>query len=342
VNFFNTNWLRSLSQFQVARLKLTGLYLVIIMSISILFSIATFRLQSGQLETRFARYQFIIRQYQNIFPGQQVPVGVPNIEDSLTDLKLNLFYLNLIILALSTAAGYFLAGRTLQPIQKSLDDQARFIADASHEMRTPLTALRTSTEVAIRDKDLSREDAHALLTSNLKKINALQGLSESLLKLAHDGKLTERMVSPVSVSEIVADAISQVGSAAKEKKIGITSSISDLVVLGDAKSLTDLYIILLDNAVKYCPEGAQVDLSGELLDRSVVLRVDDNGLGIPEADLGRIFERFYRVDKSRSQQVGGYGLGLSIAKRIVELHGGTITVASNHTGSRFTIKLPHA
>lgn len=334
------NWKSNLSQFQIARLKLTGLYLLIIMSISILFSVATFRLQSDQLTTRFGRYQFIIRQYQNIFPGQPLPVGIPVVEDSLRELKLNLLSLNIVILVLSAAAGYFLAGRTLRPIQKSLDEQARFIADASHEMRTPLTALRTSTEVALRDKNLSKEEVHDLLASNLHKINSLQNLAESLLKLAHDGKLSDNLKSPVDLAEVVADAIAQVGASAKEKDIVINSTVSNTVVPADSKSLTELFVILFDNAVKYCPTGSKVDVTGKRSDNFVVVRVDDNGPGIAAGDLAHIFDRFYRADKSRSPETGGYGLGLSIAKHIVELHSGNIIVSSNHTGTRFTIRLP--
>jgi signal transduction histidine kinase len=312
------------------------------MSVSVLFSIATFHQQADDLNRRFGRFQSIIRQYQDFYPGRPPGFfsGVPDISDTLNQLKINLLYLNLVILGLSAAAGYFLAGRTLLPIQKSLDDQARFVADASHEIRTPLAALKISTEVALRDKNLTGKDVHALLSSNLQKINDLQGLTESLLKLSSDSKAGRVFEHQVYLSDVVSDAVSQVELAATAKQVKINADVSKVVVTADPKSLSEVLVVLFDNAIKYNSVGTAIRVSAHSNDHSVVITIADDGSGISSDDLPHIFDRFYRADLSRSKEIPGYGLGLSIAKQIIGSHSGSIEVASSSAGTEFTVRLP--
>lgn len=336
-------YFKNLSQFELARLRLTTLYLIIIMAVSILFSIATFRLQQNDLDTRFGRFQSFIHQYELFFPGRTLPQGIPDIDDALNQLKLNLFYLNIVILGLSSAAGYFLAGKTLRPIQRSLDDQARFVADASHEMRTPLTALKTSTEVALRDKNLSHKEISELLISNLKKINDLQNLTESLLSLARDGQVENAPLEPISLPQLIQDSVSKVADSAAQRNISINQNIPSFKIVGDPHSLTELFVILLDNAIKYNSEKTQVNLAARRVEQKIQIVVKDNGVGISPHDLPHIFDRFYRADVSRSKDVPGYGLGLSIAKKIIEANSGTIVAKSPRGGgAEFFVTLPSA
>jgi two-component system sensor histidine kinase CiaH len=337
--------LKNLSQFQIARLRLTAWYLLIIMLVSIFFSVAIFHFQSDDLMHRFGRFIFRPNRDPSLFPppSLQVITGQQIVSDTLERLRWNLFYINLGILAFSAGASYFLAGRTLRPIQESMNEQTRFIADASHEIRTPLTALKTSTEVALRDKHLTVRGAKELLSSNLTRINNMQGLAEALLTLAKNGELGNAEKVPVNLQKVVDNALISVTEQAQKKRIAIETKIGSKKVLGDEKALTQLLAILLDNAIKYGPTKAEVKITAESLDHLVEINVTDTGPGIKKSDLPFIFNRFYRSDKSRSAETAGFGLGLPIAKKIVEDHGGSISVESSFgEGTHFTVRLPRA
>ncbi|HUD09353.1 MAG TPA: HAMP domain-containing sensor histidine kinase [Patescibacteria group bacterium] len=256
-----------------------------------------------------------------------------------------LFGVNVIILFLSALAGYFLAGRTLRPIKKMLDEQNRFITDASHELNTPLTALKTSLEVNLRDKKMNLDKARKVLSSNLEDVNTLQSLSEELMALIMYQKQNGNFkITKVDLTNIIKTTTEQVKPLAVKKRITIKVDASKAFVMGDEKSLKELFVILLDNAIKYTDGHSPISLMIRKDDSDVNILVKDGGVGIKKEDLPHIFDRFYRADRSRSRQrVGGYGLGLSIAKRIVTLHNGSIRVESGiDKGSVFTVTLPKA
>jgi signal transduction histidine kinase len=172
--------------FTKTRLTLTAWYLVIIMLISLAFSLVIYRGAESELQRSLRIQSVRFQREQGIF----LPPGVyPQINTDLLDelddrIKLTLLLVNLGILGFSGAAGYLLAGKTLQPIERMLTEQKRFVADASHELRTPLTAMRTEIEVAMRDKNLDLLDAKRLLKSNLEETNKMQRLSNYLLTLS--------------------------------------------------------------------------------------------------------------------------------------------------------------
>ncbi|MGA2911015.1 MAG: HAMP domain-containing sensor histidine kinase [Candidatus Levyibacteriota bacterium] len=256
-----------------------------------------------------------------------------------------LFGVNVVILFLSALSGYFLAGRTLRPIKNMLDEQNRFISDASHELNTPLTALKTSLEVNLRNKDLNPETAREVLKSNLEDVNSLQSLSEELMGLIMYQKQNGNFkLTKIALPDIIKTAIEQVQSLADKKRISIKVDAPKTFVMGDEKSLTQLLVILLDNAIKYTDGKSPINLTVKKDTSEINIIVKDGGVGIKKEDLPHIFDRFYRADRSRSKQrIGGYGLGLSIAKRIVTLHNGSIGVESEiGKGSIFTVTLPKA
>jgi signal transduction histidine kinase len=223
-----------------------------------------------------------------------------------------------------------------------LDEQNRFITDASHELRTPLTSLRTSIEVNLRNKNLTMTQAKKLIESNLEDVEYLRVLSDGLLRLAYYQEPNGNMLfEKVSLKEIVENAVDKVKALALDNKIGINSKIENLEINGDKKSLTELLVVLLDNAIKYGKQNSSVKINTLKEDGKVIISVSDNGIGIDEKDLPHIFDRFYRAEKSRSKEnVSGYGLGLSIAKKIVELHNGLISVKSEKgKGTTFTVTL---
>jgi len=344
--------------FASARFKLTAWYLLIIMLISIAFSFGVYRILSSEL-TRVERVQRL-RQQRNLeqrtefFPRR--PILDPEVvAETKNRIKAILLLVNLAVFGTSTAAGYFLAGRTLRPIKEMVEEQNRFIADASHELNTPLTSLKSEIEVSLRDKKLSLTDAKKLLESNLEEVNNLQYLSDNLIKMTQYQKSNRANLLEVSLSEIVTAAVKKVDTMAKRKKITITNNVGNLKLKGDRQSLTELLVILLDNAIKYSDKNTSVILSAakdlkinhEIShfvrdDNSISIKVKDHGMGISKDEIPHLFDRFYRGDKSRTKSdTSGYGLGLSIAKQIVEKHRGKISVESEEgKGSTFTIQIP--
>lgn len=336
--------------FQSARLKLTTWYVMIIMLISMLFSVIIY----AGINNEFRRFEYFQqRRIEHQREGLLLPpqeLRVPNFDPEMIAgarqrIIFVLVLINLGILVISGGAAYFLAGRTLKPIQGMVDEQNRFITDASHEFRTPLTSLRSEIEVNLRDKKLSFENAKSLLRSNLEEVISLQSLSDHLMELAQYQKRNGSIsFEKFPLSEVALQACRKVAPLAHKKNITVTSKIGNYSVSGVKQSLTELLVILLDNAIKYSPKKTSVSLSAEKTDHSIIVSVKDEGIGIAQEDLPYIFDRFYRTDKSRSKKTAkGYGLGLSIAKQIVDLHNGTIEVKSklNH-GTTFTVKLPSA
>ena len=333
---------------QSATFKLTLWYLGIIVILSALFSTALYRESIAQLTENANHQRNAITRLP--LPSEFEPRRTEflrGIDDQLDfDLQrifLRLIFLNLTTFLLGGAASYALARRTLRPIQDSLEAQGRFTADASHELRTPLTAMRTEIEVALRSKQLALDDAKDLLKSNLEEIAKLESLSAGLLRLARfEGGLDPDAISQVRVAEIFADAINRFQGLIAQRAIVMRVSAGEEIVAGDRDSLVELVALLLDNAIKYSPPESTVVLTSIAGSSSVRITITDEGVGIGSADIAHIFERFYRADRSRSQDYAkGYGLGLSIARRIIDLHHGTITVDSvAGKSTTFRIKLP--
>lgn len=331
-----------------ATFKLTLWYLAIIMLLSGLFSMALYRESAAQLGENVDRQRNAIvrlplpREFdtrRNEF--------LQTLDDQLAidrqRIFLRLLILNLATLLLGGAASYGLARRTLRPIEDSLEAQSRFTADASHELRTPLTAMRAEIEVALRQKQLSPAEARDLLGSNLEEIAKLETLSASLLRLAQTGGgLDPAAIMPVPVQEVFAEAVGRFQKILDDRGMTVEQTAGPETIAGDRGSLIELIAILLDNAIKYSPEKSKITLLSESTGHFIRLSVADQGEGIKPADAAHIFDRFYRADRSRTQShIKGYGLGLSIAKRVVDLHHGTISVDTTPVrGATFRIKLP--
>ncbi len=329
--------------FQATRLKLTAWYLVIIMLVSVFFSVAFYNLSSREIQRVIRRVE--LRQAlekETVFFRPTLNPNPPNLnelEESNQRLIVMLVFINLGIFAAAGIGGYFLAGRTLKPIQTMVDEQNRFITDASHELRTPLTALRAEMEASLLDRG-EVKNARKIITSNLEEVVKLQTLSDSLLGLAQDFNLKKTFFTKVSVQKIANDAIKKVGPTARRRHIFIESRISNKLINCWEAKLTQLFVILLDNAIKYSPKGSRIYVSSKKVDHFIKVVVKDSGIGIGEKDLSHVFDRFYRADASRTK-ISGYGLGLSIAKKIVEDHKGKISLESKlGKGSTFTVQLP--
>jgi signal transduction histidine kinase len=279
-----------------------------------------------------------------IYPDELPPEEVLEIISLAKQrFAMQLVIINGAILILAGTAGYFLAGKTLQPIELMVDEQKRFVADASHELRTPLTSLKTEVEVALRDKKLRLNEAKVLLKSNLAEVDKMKGFTDHLLALSRlEANGNDLQMEKVDLAEAGRRAITRNSPLAKEKKIKIIDDLSDVDSHGNPQSLVELFSILINNAIKYSSVGKNISFSIKPKKRNAVIEIRDEGVGISKKDIPHIFDRFYRADTSRSKgEIDGYGLGLSIAKSIVDVHKGEIKVESEiGKGSTFTIILP--
>jgi len=232
----------------------------------------------------------------------------------------------------------------LTRLESAFNEQQRFIADASHELRTPLAVLRGETEVALAKQRSADEYQESLLLIQ-EEAERLSRIVEDLFILARQPidvpatLIRER----VSLNDAVKDCARAAQVLAMRKGVRLTTenNSSSIHLNGDKELITRMILNLLDNAVKYTPAGGEISLALTRQNGNAEIVVRDTGIGIPEVDRQRIFDRFYRVDKARSRALGGAGLGLSIVRWIVEVHGGEIHIDSAPgRGSTFTVDLP--
>jgi heavy metal sensor kinase len=233
----------------------------------------------------------------------------------------------------------------LERLEAAFKKITQFTADASHELRTPVAVMRTRAELSLR-KARSAEEYRDVIAEVLTELEKTSGLIEQLMFLARADSGAETLhFTNTNVAEVLREACHQGSALAEAKQIGFQERISgdSMWIQGDATSLRRLFLILIDNAVKYTPANGQVEVSLQRNDGYAVAQVRDTGIGIAEADLPNVFERFYRADKARTRESGGVGLGLSIGRWITEVHAGTIEVhSSTGRGSTFQIRLPIA
>ncbi|SDF36045.1 sensor histidine kinase [Sporomusa acidovorans] len=253
----------------------------------------------------------------------------------------------LFFLIIATFAGHMLAGRTIVPIRNSFLRQREFVADASHELRTPLSVMLTSVDVIRTDDDNKLSSFSQEVLDDMKEeIRRMTKIVSDLLTLARaDAGAANIIKEKFDISLVAGKVIRSLLPIAAEKGIKLEFAGADsLIVQADKERMNQLLLILLDNAIKYGQQEGSVILTVKQAGGSkgtVNLIVQDDGAGIPQEQQQLIFERFYRVDKVRSREAGGNGLGLAIAKWIVEAHGGTIRVESTiGVGSTFIVTLP--
>jgi heavy metal sensor kinase len=228
-------------------------------------------------------------------------------------------------------------------LESSFNRITQFTADASHELRTPLAVMRTTTEVSIRTSQTVADyrEAQEDVLSELEKTSSLV---EKLMLLARaDAGVETLQHSPLNVADCLREACKdgQILAEAKQLKFAEDIDAQELFIEGDSHALHRLFLILIDNAVKYTPPGGSITVGLRRGNGSAVTEFRDTGIGISAADLPNIFDRFYRADKARSGEFGGVGLGLSIARWVAQAHKGSIEVQSSPgSGSVFRVRLP--
>ncbi|MGT2950147.1 two-component sensor histidine kinase [Streptococcus cuniculi] len=242
---------------------------------------------------------------------------------------------------ISIVASIYLSNVSMRPILASFQKQKEFVENASHELRTPLTVLQNRLESLFRHPEATIMDSSENIASSLAEVRNMRLLTTNLLNLARrdDGLKPEIVdVQPSFFDDTLVNYI--IMAEENGKTIEVHQDVTE-VIRTDKTLLKQLMTILVDNAMKYSEEDGHIWIDIHTKDRFLLIRVADNGLGISSENKKKIFDRFYRVDKARTRQKGGFGLGLSLAKQIIETLHGTITVQDNQPkGTIFEVKLP--
>ena len=278
-------------------------------------------------------------------PGATLVVGqsLESVQNALGSLLLVLVAGGGVGLLLSLAGAWFLAGRSLVPIEQAFRRQQEFVADASHELRTPLTVLRSATDLLNRHRAEPLEANGELFDDVRAELARLERLAGDLLTLARSdrGEL-ELAVAPVDVGVLAGDIVRRMQRLTPEREVRLSfrQEGDDAIVEADPDRLQQVLLILLDNALKHTPPGGEVTVQVKRQGTDALIEVADTGSGIAPEHLPRIFDRFYRADSARSRAEGGTGLGLAIAKMLVDAHGGELLLTSTPgVGTRVTIRL---
>lgn len=227
-------------------------------------------------------------------------------------------------------------------LNNSFSSQQRFVENASHELKTPLTIIQTNLETLTSDASLSKTERNEMITAAQNAAHFMNSLTEDLLLLSLLNQ--EIPKEQFSLTSTVKNTINQLTPLAEKRDISIKRSVPKrpIMVKGNEILIQRAIMNLLENAIKYSPGTSEIMVAISLQNNDALISVSDSGPGIPMKEQKKIFDRFYRIDKSRSRKTGGSGLGLSITKEIVEAHHGSIRLKSGKKGSTFIIYLPNA
>lgn len=315
-------------------LRLTTACVAILIVFCALFSSVLYNIASREIEGVFGprpERPGIVRWFET--PEDYRQWKYERVQSAHNTLILELILFNAIMISVGGIASYFFAKRTFRPIERALTSQTQFSSDAAHELRTPLTVMQSEIDVALRSNNSKKQNLKETLISNREEVLHMRDLTDRLLALASNDPIEKERTK---TSQIITSAQPRLQALCKKKQIKLELSINDAVVLADNNSIQDVLTILVENAVKYSKYRSKIIISSN----KNTINVTDNGIGIAPEHHKLIFDRLYRVDKARSKQDGGSGLGLSLAKRIMERHGGQIIVKSTpKKGSTFTVCL---
>lgn len=249
-----------------------------------------------------------------------------------------------VALSITLIFSYIIAKMTLSPTRAALKSQKRFVSDIAHELRTPLSIIKTNSEVALLDDDMTPK-IKKIFKNNIDELDRVSGIINNLLTfntLVHPEKI---QFAAVNLGDVIDSSIKKLDDLINTKEIKLTvKKIGPYTVFGNIIALEQITLNIIKNAINYNREGGTVTVKVEPDYRgNIVLSVEDNGMGISQADLIHIFEPFYRAERSRNRQSGSSGLGLTIVSELVKLHSGKISVSSRlKIGTTVTIFLPYS
>ena len=340
-----------MEKYKQTRIKLTLLYFGVTFVIVFFFSVFAIQINNSQYEkfnnpkelpgmmgVRFVaipaeyRDEFLKREDERNEQIQQT------IRDAKQDFLTKLVLLDFSILIASAFVSIYLSNETLLPIMDAYNKQQKFVADASHELRTPITAMKTETDVILRSKTATEKDYKDTVESVNEELDVLTRLSSYLLEVAKSDEAKSNFFpEEVNLSKLIEEDLEKFKKIAERNNLNLETKISDDIKLTcDPNRVSQLLRILLDNAVKYNKPNGLIKVVLNKTDSQINLEVVDSGVGIPKEELDKIFDRFYRVTTDRNLK--GFGLGLTIAKQIVDEHKANIKVESiEGESTKFTI-----
>jgi signal transduction histidine kinase len=324
-----------------AFLKLITVYMVFVIAISFLFSVVLYQvsitaLQRGLrgLDTTAPISLRLNNEFENFRKAR--------FKEQKSQVLSSIIFLNITIILAGALISYYLAKKTLQPIQQAIDRQTRFTADAAHELRTPLSVMRAENEVSLRDKNLTKSDAIATIESNLEEVIRMQALTETLLALSSNNSDDHK--TNFNIKDSVGAVTERLNNMASAKKITIKDTTSKSLAYGNIDNIEQIITILLENAIKYSPENSLIELKSQKSKNNTNILIVDHGYGIDKNDEPYIFDRFYRGEKARTRSsINGHGLGLSLAKQLAENNDAYIKYQpTKKGGSTFILNLKKA
>ncbi len=322
-------------------LVLAAKYLAVIMIISIFFSVNMYNTSVQELGRGYGRFGAGIN--RSLSQQQLAELREEQVAISRQSLISRLMIINAFVLLGGGVISYYLARKTLEPIEQAHEAQIRFTSDASHELRTPITAMRSETEAFLMAPKPKLLEAKAVMRSNIEELEKITVLIGGLLRLARSSEMKPNL-SHITIQKLVESGIDKVKNQAKEKHITIESVIDnkETAVLVDSELISDAVKQLLENSIKFCEPSKTIIVAAGLRNRKLFISIQDEGPGIKQSQLPHIFDRFYQGDGSRSKSsASGFGIGLSIVKSVIELHEGEVDVKSElGSGTKFTITIP--
>ncbi len=300
------------------------------------------QVQTGKIPIQAVTVPIIASDNGQLVGYVRVSQSLEEFDETLQKLDLGLGGGIIISLVLSSIGGILLTRQAMQPIEESFARLKQFTADASHELRSPLMAIKINAELPleypeeISPKDAEKFQAIANATSQMTR------LTEDLLMLARTDRVSNQNRDTLNLTSILENLIQLYKSQAEAKQINLKIQlIANLQLIGDSVQLTRLFTNLIENAIYYTSSGGVVEIKTSRVSLQLYVNVQDTGVGIAPEYIDKVFERFWRADQSRSYWSGGSGLGLAIAQAIAQNHGGLISVTSQlGVGSCFTVRLP--
>jgi signal transduction histidine kinase len=269
--------------FRSATFKLTMWYLALVVAISLVFSIVLYRVATGELAYGLSRETAHIFNQYPIFDNSPMLRSQPYDVLAAHRILLKLILFNIIVFFFAGFASYWLARRTLEPIEAAHEQQKRFTADVSHELRTPLTALKMESEVALMNPATDKQELRDTLKSNLEEVAKLETLINNLLRLTRlEANELQHNFATIELSDIMNNVLEEAKKPAEMRNIRLDASIHGGKLLGDPDSLAQMLYILVDNAIKYSPAESELHIKSVVKDNKAIMTIKDEGPGIDQ------------------------------------------------------------